>query len=60
MEIAYPDGSGSIRVREYYAQLVGDWSIWFRVIIDIDTSDAYFFYISSKCLGEFSDADAKH
>ena len=47
--LTLPEG-GTLRMREYYEQSAGDWSNWFRIYVDIDTSDVYFLYVSCKCL----------
>lgn len=52
------DGTGSIRIMEYYREWVGDWSNWFWVKLNIDTLEVFYCYYSAACERNISDYDS--
>lgn len=52
------DGTGSIRIMEYYREWVGDWSNWFWVKLNIDTLEVFYCYYSAACERNLSDYDS--
>ncbi len=53
--LSIADGSGNyIRVIEYFWGGSGDWQNWIDVVIDADTQDIYYLYISCQNLINFS------
>ena len=42
-----------IRLMEYYSSRHGDWTSWISLMMDVDTQDIYFLYISGDCEQDF-------
>ena len=42
-----------IRLMKYYSSRHGDWTSWIYLMMDVDTQDIYFLYISADCESDF-------